>query len=414
MSSKYLVLYSIISIVAALIFVLTGCTPPEGSKLDSLSDYEKPFGVISSEAPYPPKNINVFIDASASMYGFTAKNSTFHEIISSVISRIPQDASIQLYGFGRSSIKLEGDLRKMLHTISDRNFYSQEHTDLCKPFDEHIKDDPNSVNLIFTDMVQSTKHAEQDRVIFARLLKSYLGENGFLSLMAIQADFVGEYYTEKIDGKLKVPNGSTRPLYCLAFGHRKYAGFIDGKIANLFTNSFEFGNTASNKLRCTDNSDFVNDPVNLIHVKNNSELPVSDFLLKLGHTEELKFTMSGYEDKYGETLDYSVAYKSMADSVYKEMKDQGGSLRVEVFADRDRVTFKIPFNNNRPGSYLARLTFRKTLPAWISDFTTADDTKIDKISKTYRLDTWMKFIMDNFEDYKYLATTQYYIHIKRK
>ncbi len=410
MSSKYIVLYAITAVVAASFFIVTGCKPPPSE----LSFYESPFGVISAEAQDPPKKFNVFIDASASMYGFTSKGSKFHHIISSVISRIPQDASIQLFGFGRDSIKLEGDLRRMLHTISDRKFYSQEHTDLCKPFDEHIKSDPNTVNLIFTDMVQSTKYAEQDRVIFARLLKSYLGENGFLGLMATQAEFVGDYYTEKVDGKIKVPDGSTRPLYCLAFGHRKYSGFIADKFGNLFSNTFEFGNTSPNKLRCTDNADYINDPKNFLFEKNIVDLPVSRFLLKKGQTDALKITMSGYEDRFGSVMDYSLAFRGKADSIFTEMKTPGENIRTESLPDSTRITYKIPFNNNKPGEYLVRLTFRKTLPSWIRDFTTDDDTRLDNVNKTYKLDTWMRFIMDNFEDYKHLATTQYYIHINRK
>ncbi len=411
MNYKYIVLYAVSVIIAVSFLFITGCEKPS---LSLLSEYEKPFGLISSEAQDPPRKFNVFIDASASMYGFTANNSTFHDIISSVISRIPQDASIQLYGFGRDSIKLEGDLRRMLHTISDRRFYNHEHTDLCKPFDEHIKNDPSSVNLIFTDMVQSTEHAEQDRVIFARHLKSYLGDNGFLSLMAIQADFLGDYYSEKVGGKINVPEGSTRPLYCLAFGHRKYSKFIEDKIGNLFSYSFEFGNTKPNKLRCTDNMDRINDPENLMLEDNLVNLPVSCFLLDKGQTEALKLTMSGYEDRFGKVLDYSIAYRSKKDSVYTEMKNIGGNIIADVLPDSTKISFNLPFNNNSPGAYIVRLTFRKTLPNWISKLSTDDDTKLDNINKTYKLDSWMRFIMDNFEDYKYLATTQYYIQINRK
>lgn len=403
------------ALAAAFIFMLAVCAgcvkcdPPT-----DLTGYEKPFGVVSAEAPSPPKSFNVFIDASRSMYGFTAPNSKFHDIINSVISRIPQDAKIQLYAFGRSSVELEGDLRKMMHTLSDRNFYSQTHTDLCKPFDEHIKSDPNSVNLIITDMVQSTEYAAQDRAIFARLLRQYLGEDGFLSLMATQADFQGDYYTEKAPSTIKVGDASTRPLYCLAFGNRKFSKFVQDKIGTLFEHSFEFGTTSENKLERADNSDRRDDPESFIFERNDEDLPVSEFILKKGHTDYLKVAMSGYEDRFGKTLDYAVAYKGKADSIYTELNGAGGMIQADSLGDDGRVSFKVPFNNNDPGEYIVRLTFRKTLPGWIHQLNTDDDTKAENLNKTYMLEPWMRFIMDNFEDYKHLATTQYYLYICRK
>ena len=58
--------------------------------------------------------------------------------------------------------------------------------------------------------------------------------------------------------------------------------------------------------------------------------------------------------------------------------------------------------------------FQETLPGWIYQLSTDDDTKIENLNKTYMLEPWMRFIMDNFEDYKHLATTQYYLYICRK
>lgn len=397
-------------LAAACIFVLASCGtygPPEG-----LGEYEEPFGVDSTADPDPPLNFNVFIDASASMHGFTEEYKTFKNIINSVVSRIPPKAKIQLYGFGSDSVQLEGDLRKMLHTISNRSFYSQEYTDLCLPFEKHIKDDPNSVNLIFTDMVQSTERAEQDRAIFAKLLKEYLGENGFLALLATQAEFQGEYYTERVNSRIKAPEGSTRPLYCLAFGDRRYAGFIQSKIGDLFAYSFEFGNTLPNQLRYAQPKDLVNDPENFLDEGDDLDLPATWYKLGKGRTDHLGFNFTGYEDRFGRTLDYALAYQGKADTLYTELKGCGGSIQVQP--DGERVSFQIPFNQNAKGQYLIRFTFRKTLPAWIAELSTNDDTKPGNLNKTYMLEPWMRFIMDNFEDYKHLATTQYFAYIKRK
>lgn len=409
--TRKIALYAVSAILAILL--LPGCESYK-KRPETLEDFEKPFGVVSTITESTPKNVNVFIDASGSMHGFTFEGSKFYNIIYTLISYIPEDANIQLYGFGRTSVELKGDLRSRLADISKRDFYSQSHTDLCKPFDEHIKDDPNSVNLIFTDMVQSTEHASGDRVVFARLLKGYLGDNGFLSLMATQADFTGDYFIEKGGGKITVSDGSTRPLYCLAFGHRKYAGFVQGKMEDLFEHSFEFGNTASNKLKCIDNVGGISDPEIFLLDDSSIEHPVSYFKLKKGHTDYLKITMAGHEDKFGRILDYDVAYMGKADTTYVKLPDGKGMVEVDSLAGDGKISFKLPFNQTSPGCYIIRLTFRKTLPGWISELSTNDDSKLENLNKTFMLETWMKFIMNSFDSYEHLATTQYYLSINRK
>lgn len=406
MKNRKIFLY--VSIALALLFLFSCTHCPE-----KLEDYERPFGVNSTVSQSPPKKINVFIDNSYSMLGYTEPGSKFNQIISSVISRIPLETEIKLFGFGHTSIELKGDLRKSLHIISDRSFYNQVETDLCIPFEQQIIGDPNSVNLIYTDMVQSTEFAEKDRVIFARLLRSYLGDNGFLSLMAVQADFSGVYYTEKAKGKMNVSDVS-RPLYCLAFGNRKYAKFIEDKFENLFEHSFEFGNTKPNKLKCTSNVDEKDYPHNFIHKGDDNDLPVSEYNLGKGHIDFLRFTLEGYEDRFGKTLDYALAYKSKADSSFTAVNDANGMVTAEALQNGSNVTFDIPFSHNDPGQYIMRLTFRKTLPQWIAKYSTDDDTVLENMNKTYSLEAWMNFIMDNFEDYKHLATTQYYICINRR
>ncbi len=90
------------ALVLSALFI-TGCEPPPP---DTLEEFEKPFGIESTLKDEVPKRVNVFIDASSSMYVYTAQGSKFHSIISSMVSRIPPEAEIQYpaYYYGKNGI----------------------------------------------------------------------------------------------------------------------------------------------------------------------------------------------------------------------------------------------------------------------------------------------------------------------
>ena len=402
--------YALIVIVFVMGFLMSCCS--KCPLFHELTDLEKPFGVESTQAKTDPQHFNVFIDASMSMYGYTGDNSDLFRIINTVISRIPNNATIKLYRFGRGSSELQGDLRQVLHSISNRKFYNEGDTDLNEPF-KHILDDRNSINLIFTDGVQSTAHSLSDYVIFARNLKSYLGEHGFFSFKGTQASFEGYYYSEMKKASLNIAPGSTRPLYCLTFGDRKYAKFITDKFSDLFENHFDFGFVSDNKMDFVDNVDGVSVPKGLVFNNDDYDLPLTRYTLK-NQAQELNFNLKGYEDSFGKTIDYTVAYMAKTDTSYSVIDDAHGNVNAEVTIGTDRASFIIPFPYKDRGCYLIRLTFRKTLPKWIEEWSTDDDYKIENQQKTFNLANWMGFIMDSFEDYKYLATTQYYLHVDRR
>ena len=100
-----------------------------------------------------------------------------------------------------------------------------------------------------------------------------------------------------------------RPIYCLAFGNRKYADFVQKKIRDLFENCFDFGVILPNHLKYTEDEEGKNVPEELNHIGNDEKLPVAYFTLDKGHFQYLKFNLKGYEDRFG-TIDYAIAYQA--------------------------------------------------------------------------------------------------------
>ena len=45
-----------------------------------------------------------------------------------------------------------------------------------------------------------------------------------------------------------------------------------------------------------------------------------------------------------------------------ELQDKRGNIKANKLAGTDKITFKIPFEEDNPGTYRILLSFRKTLP----------------------------------------------------
>jgi len=386
----------------------------------SLPELQKPFGISPDEKQVLPQNYNIFIDVSGSMKGFVSQESEFLNIINTLISLIPDtnqenqalSEHVRFFTFGKTINPLKGDLKSSLHTIADPNIYNQNITDLNNPF-EYIFGDQRSVNLIITDGVQSTHFAGQDQVIFSKNLKKYLGDNGFFSFMGKQVSFEGRYPTEKTGKTIVLEHGGKRPLYCLVFGNRKYSEFINKKISDLFDEHFDFGNMTPNNLRFYQRKDGSTDASKLQHLGDDLRLPLTKYEFK-GFTKDLSFYLKGYEDRLGKIIDYRIAYISKTDSTYQQIYKSEKALTASTSDTGDYLSFTMPFQYEKKGCYLIRITFRKTLPQWIIAWDTNDDSKIDNQNKTYRLKPWMESILNSFDDYEFLSTTQYYLHVTRK
>ena len=198
------------------------------------------------------------------------------------------------------------------------------------------------------DGVQSTQHSQQDYVIFAKELNSYLEGNGFFALMGKLVSFEGSYYSEYARKYIDIEPGGKRPIYCLAFGNRKYADFVQKKIRDLFENCFDFGVILPNHLKYTEDEEGKNVPEELNHIGNDEKLPVAYFTLDKGHFQYLKFNLKGYEDRFGTTIDYAIAYQAKKNPNFVELQDKRGNIKANKLAGTDKITFKIPFEEDNP------------------------------------------------------------------
>jgi len=402
----------IAAMLLALGLVVSSCKPPCNPP-DSLDELERPFGV-SSGPPQDdkPKSINVFIDGSGSMKGYTHPGGEYYSTFKLLLSRLPSDAEIKLYRFGPNSSPLMGDFRSNLNDILSSNFYHYSTTDICSPLGIIAKD-KGSINLILTDGLDTSSGASGYQVEFARSLRQHLGDKGYFSLMGKRARFQGRYFSIKEKQYIDLGNDAKRPLFCLALSNRRYADYIREKIGSLFDNTFDFGKLDNNELRYTYGKDGKTIPEGLSHSIDASRLPLTEYRLK-GNGKELQFCQKNYQDSYGKVIDYRIAYKPFRDSLYKLIENKKGTVVAEEASKQNEISYNIPFDLDKKGDYLIRITYRKTLPQWISDWSTDDDSQIENQTKAYMLKEWMQYILENFGDLESLSTTQYYFYICKR
>ena len=420
------ILVYMLTIPIVLIFLSSCGTPVD--RFSKISDLEAPFGISTDIPQNRPSKIKIFIDASSTMYGFTDKDGEFIQTINNIVSRLPLEIEVILYKFGENFEEVQGDLRNNLHAISRQSFYGLPYTDLCMPF-ELIKEDKNSVYLIITDGVQNSRDPlrrtasslrEPERtespeyVEFARRLRDFLGEDGYVSLMGKIGTFKGHYWSVKTKRSI-VFNPGPRPFYCLAFGNRIYSKFIRDYIQVAFgNNNFDFGIINPNTLRFDPKSQQEKKFTMYGEYKGRTVLPVVTYKL-LDDRKELLIRLKDYHDSFGTVVDYRTMYKAPHDSLYRSYNENAGMVQARDLEDVHSIEINIPFKQNNPGNYLTRLTFRKTMPQWIREWSTDDDSKLENSYRTYKLEQWMQYILNSFgQDNESLSTTQYYIHVWRK
>lgn len=410
--------FIVILFIVFLVALLPSCSR-QVSPIKTLNDLEKPFGVDSGPAQLMnPVYFNIFIDGTESMYGFTNENGELFHTINKIANKIPNNATTTFYKFGAKPTKMGSDFRTCLQLISQRNFYDQPTTDLSQPFD-FIEQDPrasNSINLIFTDGLQSTPQADADLVNFSKRLHDFLGSNGYFSFMGKLAQFEGRYFSLKAGKYIDFGNTGKRPFYCLAFSNQKYADYLRDKVGKCFDDyTFDFGKIDENKLRYAfppATSDAQGLEGRDSSVNENQALPLSVYSLRK-NPKTLEISLKNYEERFGRNIQYQISYKAPEKgAVYKLVMPKPSDAQIRKI-DENVLTIAIPNIINNNGDYLIRFAFRKSIPQWIVSWNTDDDSSIDNQSKTYKIKNWIDYILEKSESDESLVSTQYFVQITK-
>jgi hypothetical protein len=201
-----------------LLMALAGCKPPP------LPDFELIEMRFRTEPgrPTPPgsalSDLDVYIDASKSMKGFALpEGSNYTRIAEHVLD---QGA---MAGYRITPYQFSSEIRPLpqfsVKDVASPDFYNGSDTPLSKLL-EQVGKTPNRLSLIVSDMVQSDKINDHQRMIKA--LQALTSQRFEVRLLAFRSSFRGDYYVESAPGRtihLKLSEklrGNGRPFYLFA------------------------------------------------------------------------------------------------------------------------------------------------------------------------------------------------------
>jgi len=363
------------------------------------------FGYGVQERKAYPDLVHFFIDGSGSMHGYSDPAGDFIPTINKIVNLMSQFKEDQIIfsKFGASCSSLTGDLKSILYQIAKREFYSEERTDISKPIDVATMN-KNTLNIVFTDGLQSTSNPEADFIMLARAIKGYLGTDGFIRIYGKLAPFEGRYYS--LTGKkwIQIPKGSKRPLFCMVFGKQQYASFAEEIVSNQFEHMFEIGISNPNNLQYeTKQLDKA-----ILHYEDIRELKLSNLELKQ-KSDTLSIALIGKNEPVHNEVSYSILFSNNHKRHEFVNHSKGKS---DVIRDEDRILIHIPYKEAEKGLYLIQLAFIRQLPEWIQSWDTKDDSSLENVTKSLNLKLWAETILSSFkDDIRAMTSTEYYIQI---
>lgn len=390
-----------------ILLVLVGCTEKTPEIAWDYSDKD----VISAKTAKPESiNINIFLDATTSMKGYTSNVSgiynKFLEGLESSVTVGWKTADVHFYKFGtkfkeidRSGFKSAG---------KSQTFYSEtgifEKTNIDAVIDRM---DSSQVNVIVTDLFQNEGDVNS---IVMKIKERCFAKGIYLGILGIKSDYDGMVYDAKVPPypfKSKVGDETTfRPFYVLIFGDSANIGHLLDSIKSnpsvkeenfilispYIVNKYDIHLTKSTASK------------NLIARK--SERNRFNFTLKKVAsagvlTAEISFDRNTRTPGFSDKIEL-VAYKKAVLPGQKEAPKDGAATQDISLKDSKTSGNKIQTTLNLSiadpegtYSYLVYLQPASiggfTMPQWIHDFSSDNPTPKQDANKTLNLE---KFVSD--------------------
>jgi hypothetical protein len=396
--------------VIVLVLIILGCA--QKPELAKIRDLDALFQVQTSFADSLPRHINVFMDGSSSMSGFTSNEESYFNKLYEIFSIPTSREQVQFYKFGAQCTPLHADFDTSVNLLSKPAFYNEKITNITDVF-RYINRDNDALNLIFTDGVQTTENSNAAKVFFARNLKTYLGADGFFTLAATRGLFSGTYYSLRKNREIHTRATVQRPYYCMAFGNKKYYRFFAKNINPKFDNSFTLGvmqrypcQLVTQGIKHDNYQHLMDDPSNCFcRLKVSGKEPLhlalakSENLLNTSvHSTPVTLNQSKNKGKYVIGTRFAVAE---TDTKYNPKTRT--------------LSFELPQPDEiKEDDLVFRLSFIQAMPDWIEKWSTNDDSSVAELNRTYLLQDWVRFILQQFNsDPEYITIYEYYVHARR-
>lgn len=343
-----------------------------------------------------PKSINIIVDASLSVKGFlSGRNNQYMETIRAITTNLSME--LNFYKLANKTTLIKGDYENSLNQISTVEFYDGNWTNLTSIF-ETIKN-PNTINLIITDGIQSTSNqfSENQLADFARKLNNFIKENGFFSIFGKYSAFNGKYYCEAKNQKLDLKNVE-RPFFGFVIGKREYFRFIQNKISGYWDKSFTIGQKLNKKIIIQHNLAGYNvfEKYNTSYlIKRNSQDSLNiRFQDNLSQNKKLDIVNS-YEIEY-DIFDISYSKDSL---IVNNKIISNKASRFYTINKNEEIYIDLTKQSDMFGDFRAyRFSFLKNVPNWIKEWSTEFDCNYENAVKVYHFENWVKYILNNIEN----------------
>lgn len=196
---------------------------PSSQKLEKLFTAGEPAG---GSQPAAVSEIQVYLDASASMSGFLTTGSVFSRILRELTSSPEAVAKTKFYQFGETVIPVARE--QIWAKASQQNFYNQRWTAFASLLNRKMQSAPKSTMfLVITDGVQSLKEG-YDLSRMVQSLADGLRRGWQVEILGFKSQFEGKIYSElndKLSFSYRTGNKAAlyRPFYFFVFAPSRQA-----------------------------------------------------------------------------------------------------------------------------------------------------------------------------------------------
>jgi len=227
---------------------------------------------------YNPKRVNIVIDVSQSMQGFSAASMSFNQFLSSVDGSI---ATIPKYWFSLSgSLDLQKGwiefLNKPIFSASESKF----------PLIKGLLNDTTSLTVFITDLqFNNIRYFDE----FSKIFRENVTNEKYVYVNVANLYFDGNIFPDMVFNCIPFKYNGNRPIFIISYGNKKYLDFNQ----KLITNTGLIINSQLPLIKEVNTSVYAASKCNLIKTMGKSPVGVENKLIFKGKEDDsLKFKLS--------------------------------------------------------------------------------------------------------------------------
>jgi hypothetical protein len=369
----------------------------------------QPGGCSENPGPFDPA-LDIYIDDSGSMRGFaTRQESNYLRVLQgTLLAATAAPFDLNVYPLSSNTSVPPAPISQ----FSKASFYEKPDTPLVDLV-SRIAQKPDHTAIVISDLVQSERQQNRDIQALIRVLRQLVEMRSEIRLFAFRSDFIGDYYPESqsktaaklaVDTSQSVP-GAGRPFYLLVIAPNsttmdKLSDYIVSRLypANSFNpvypafeiHSMELTPSGSIKPGWTRYSKFLIQDTDKRIFETSYAVVDPDT-----HSERIDLPVTVAMSRYApmRTLEKMEINGKMASWNPQSSEAIPVTIPVSGVLSAESMTVQLRLMLKRPAPLtwdVYRLSLRPgpgnlSVPAWVRDWSTDDDSSASEANKTYRL-----------------------------